>query len=51
MSLNEGLVQELHKQVIKKIKRRRRMRRIWAADLTGMDHYLLRTEVLNIYCM
>ena len=52
-SLNEELFQELHKQVIKKIKRRRGMQclkitfglRIWLE----WDHYLLRTKVLIIY--
>ena len=51
-SVNEKLAQELHKPVIKKFKRTKIYARfkadIWAADL---DHYLLRIEVLNIYCV
>ena len=54
-NVNEVLAQELHKPVIKKVKRRKVYSmfkdNIGAADLAVWCHYLFLIMVLNIYCV
>ena len=53
MSVNEELAEELHKPVIKKLKRRKAHARFkennCPADLAEMGHCFPRIEMLNIY--
>ena len=53
ISVNEQLADELHKPVIKKLKRRKVYARFkentWVADLAEMNHCLRRIKMLNIY--
>ena len=59
ISVNENLAYELHKRVIRKLKKKKKKRKvyarfkdnIWAADRAEMDHCLLRIKMLNICYM
>ena len=54
MTVNEPLVEELHKRVIKKFKRRKVYARltgyITIADLAEMESLCPEDKMLNIYC-
>ena len=53
VTVNEELVEELHKPVVKrrKVYARLQIDNIWAADLPDMKSNLLSVKVLNIYCV
>ena len=53
VTVNEELVEELHKPVLKrrKVYARLQIDNIWAADLPDMKYNLLSVKVLNIYCV
>ena len=55
VNVNEAVAQELHKPVIKKLKKGKSMQglNIIFRQQTSLkwEYYLLRIEVLNIYCV